>query len=346
MGEHDYSAQPQDQASGTMSRSELTPQMISEFEIARVHREHKKSVSCLDASQDGMTMVSSGVDDNIVVYNTLDGNTTGNIPVQKYGAGVVRFIKNSSPTTVVTASTNTDNKIRALDVERKKYIRYFDAHVATVVSIAASPVCSDFLSTSRDSYVMLWDSRKEDSIGKVRAAGVPIVAYDPKGLIFGIAYNAPNLKTLVKLYDARNYDDGPFLEFPLDNLTDSLPNCLKFSSDGEYFLLSNAEANAKVSVFDAYKGACFRSFTGHRNDSGIPLEASFSPNSSFVSTGSDDGSIYIWDLQTEKLLLEKKSAHPSPSTCTIWNPVYAVFASACQNVAFWLPPQEDQSVNY
>lgn len=321
----------------TPTRAELTPQLLSSFAPARVLRKHHKPVSCLSFSQDGRHLVSSSPDDTIVLYDALQGTANASIPVQKYGAGVLRFIQDDDPPTVVVASTTADHRIRALDLHHSQYVRSFDAHDSQVVSISASPQGPNFISSSRDACVMLWDARQETPLGKLRASGTPLVEYDPKGLIFGLAYNAPGLKTMVKLYDARLYNDGPFLEFLLDNLSDSVPSCLKFSSDGEYFLLVNADVNATVSVYDAYKGACFRSFSGHRNASGVPLEASFSPDSAYISTGSDDGSIYMWALQSEKLLLEKPAVHAMPSACSVWNPVYSLFASACQNLLLWLP---------
>lgn len=322
------------------NRSKLTSHMVSSFQIAKVHRNHEKPVSCLDFSHDGNLLASCAPDHTVQVFDCLTGHKKGDIPVRKYGAGVVRFIQGKSPPTVVTASTSGSNTIRALDLEKRCYFRNFEGHNAEVASISSSPAGPEFLSTSRDSYVMLWDCRMEVARGSVQASGTPIVAYDPKGLIFGIAYNMSNQKSVVKLYDARQYNEGPFLEFPIENSSDAPPSCLKFSSDGEYFILVNPDVSATVSVYDAYKGALYRTFTGHRNTRGIALEASFSPDSAFLSTGSEDGAIYMWDLKTKRLLLDKPGTHALPSACASWNPVYALFASACQNVVMWLPQEE------
>lgn len=328
------------------ARAELTDQMVKSFEVAQVHHEHHRPVSCLDTTQDGLLTVSSSQDNNVVVYDTLEGKVTGKVEVQKYGASITRFVQDSNPPTVVTASIAEDNKIRALDLKSHRYVRYFDGHDSQVVSIAASPAGPNFISSSEDSNVMLWDCRTENALGRVKTDGTPVVSYDPKGLIFGVAYKAANSKTLVKLYDARNYKDGPFLEFPLSNPSGSLPICLKFSSDGEFFLVVDTDSEAKVSVYDAYKGAVYRSFSGHSNARGIPLEASFSPNSAFISSGSDDGSVYVWDLQSETLLLNVKGIHAMATAHALWNPVYAVLATSCQNVAFWLPSEQHRVSDY
>lgn len=323
-----------------MEPLQLTPSLVSTFDVAAVHRQHQKSVSCLDFSRDGKTLVSSSGDETIVVYNCLEGGIASTIPVKKYGAGVLRFVQDHQPATLVTASTIGDHHIRALDIDSQRYIRYYDGHESRVVSISSSPVSSQFISSSQDSYVRVWDCRKRNAAGKVCASGTPIVSYDPKGLIFGIAFDAPNLRTLVKLYDTRNYQSGPFMEFSLENPSDSTPTCFKFSSDGEYFLVVDADVNASVTMYDAYKGFAVRTFSGHRNASGMPLEASFSPDSGFVASGSDDGSVFLWDLKTGRTLVGQSEVHAMPSSCIQWNPVYTMVASACQNVLFWLPSEE------
>lgn len=285
-------------------------------------------------------MVSSGADDTIVAYNCMDASVTKTIPVRKYGVGVLRYLQGALAPTVVTASTTGDHHVRALDMGSCNYIRYYVGHDSQVVSISTSPVGPGFLSSSQDAYVRMWDCRKPVAVGKVRALGTPLVAYDPKGLIFGIAYNASGLTSMVKLYDARNWHEGPFLEFSLENPSDAVPTCFKFSSDGEYFMVVNADVSASVTMYDAYEGKPVRSFTGHRNASGMPLEASFSPNSAFIASGSDDGSIVIWDAKSGDMLFDKQCVHAMPSACVLWNPTYAVLASACQNVLLWLPEMD------
>lgn len=311
-----------------------------------MHRTHTKPVTSLDFSANGSMLAASAPDAVVAVYDALEGVLSASVPVKKYGAGVVRFLRGEHPPSVVAASTLVDHQIRLLDLDRENYIRYFRGHEAQVTSITASPCGPEFISASRDAWVRVWDSRQEAAVGKVRATGSPVVAYDPKGLIFSLAYNAPPFKTYVKLYDARQFEDGPFLEFQIENPSDSVPTCLKFSSDGEYFVLVNADVDATVSVYDAYKGKCFRRFKGNRNASGNPLEASFSPDSAFISSGSDDGSVFVWDLQSQETLLERKQVHAMPSACTVWNPMYQMLATAGQNVLFWLPQGEDSSPDY
>jgi len=42
-------------------------------------------------------------------------------------------------------------------------------------------------------------------------------------------------------------------------------------------------------LIDAFTGSLLQTFTGHLNSKNLPLEASFSPDSQFVISGSSDG---------------------------------------------------------
>merc|ERR1712203_1340586 len=70
---------------------------------------------------------------------------------------------------------------------------------------------------------------------------------------------------------------------------------LKFSPDGKSILVSTNESMIKL--IDSYNGATLQSFTGHLNSKNLPLEASFSPDSQFVISGSTDGRIHIWNAE-------------------------------------------------
>ncbi len=163
--------------------------------------------------------------------------------------------------------------------------------------------------------------------------------------MFGVVCSESG-RTSVKLYDVKQYQQGPFVEFPVENPRGLLPTCFKFSSDGEYFLLCFADENPTVRIYDAYKGAQHRCFTGHRNDNAASIEASFSPDAKYVATGSSDGSIFIWDIAADKLVLQQREYHALGSAVCLWNPVYAQLATACQNIALWIPDPDRKENQY
>lgn len=80
---------------------------------------------------------------------------------------------------------------------------------------------------------------------------------------------------------------------------------------------------------------------GHLNNKGIPIEASFSPDSQFVFSGSTDGRVHVWNAETGFKVCSLTGDHPGPTQCVQFNPKYMMLASSCTNMAFWLPAVEE-----
>lgn len=320
-------------------RIELSANVISSYGIGRVVRQHSCPVLGLDYSADGALLAASSGADILSITHARSGEPARQVQVRKYGAGVIRFLRDSGAGSLVMASTTGgDHDIRALELARCSYARYYRGHSGAVTSLAASPTSPTFVSGARDSTMRLWDVRMNAAVAKLAAAGAPAVAFDPKGVVFGVVCLERARSTTVKLYDVKNYQQGPFAEFPIENPRSLAPSCFKFSSDGEFFLLClHDNTSATVRLYDAYKGGHHRSFTGHRNDEGVAIEASFSPDAKYVATGSSDGSVFVWELGSNKTVLQRERVHAGSVSACAFNPVYAQMATACQNVALWVP---------
>lgn len=114
---------------------------------------------------------------------------------------------------------------------------------------------------------------------------------------------------------------------------------LKFSRDGKTILISTN--GSIIRLIDAFQGNPLQTFTGHLNNKGIPIEASFSPDSQFVFSGSTDGRVHVWNADTGYKVCVLQADHPGPVQCVQFNPKYMMLASACTNMAFWLPSIDD-----
>ena len=68
-------------------------------------------------------------------------------------------------------------------------------------------------------------------------------------------------------------------------------------------------------------------------------KACFSPDGSFLAAGGAEGSIFIWNTSSQKLVrqLSSKEAHSSTITCVAWHPNAVQFASCDRkaNVVLW-----------
>ncbi|KAG9336058.1 hypothetical protein JZ751_003324 [Albula glossodonta] len=349
----------------------LTDNVLRSFRVAKVFRENSDKINCFDFSSNGETVISSSDDDSIVLYDCQEGNVlTFSEPQRggrmlrfvakpsllavseaycgshsrmltpkrtlyskKYGVDLIRYTHAAN--TVVYSSNKIDDTIRYLSLHDNKYIRYFPGHNKRVVALSMSPVDDTFISGSLDKTIRLWDLRSPNCQGLMHLQGKPVCSFDPEGLIFAAGVNSE----MVKLYDLRSFDKGPFATFKLQYDRTCEWTGLKFSNDGKLILVSTNGGTLRL--LDAFKGAMLHSLGGYNNNKGVTLEASFTPDSQFIMIGSEDGKIHVWNAESGMKVAVLDGKHTGPVTCLQFNPKFMTFASACSNMAFWLPTIDD-----
>jgi len=237
--------------------------------------------------------------------------------------------------TVVYSSNKIDDTIRYLSLHDNKYIRYFPGHSKRVVALSMSPVDDTFISGSLDKTIRLWDLRSPNCQGLMHLQGKPVCSFDPEGLIFAAGVNSE----MVKLYDLRSFDKGPFATFKMQYDRTCEWTGLKFSNDGKLILISTN--GSFIRLIDAFKGVVMHTFGGYANSKAVTLEASFTPDSQFIMIGSEDGKIHVWNGESGIKVAVLDGKHTGPITCLQFNPKFMTFASACSNMAFWLPTIDD-----
>jgi COMPASS component SWD2 len=145
---------------------------------------------------------------------------------------------------------------------------------------------------------------------------------------------------VIKLYDISKFDGGPFLNIIIKSKEVEFTG-VKFSPNGKYILLSTREN--LIYVLDSFSGEKVQQFTSYLNVNKTTLEASFTPDSNFVLSGSDDGTIHSWSIQNGRETATWSKQGHGAVTCIRWNPVSCMAASSCGNaLAFWILPAEDQ----
>ncbi|CAD6996851.1 unnamed protein product [Ceratitis capitata] len=288
-------------------KMKLIDPVVKSFKVAKVFRENTDKINAIDFSPNGEHLISCSEDDQIVIYDCEKG----------------------------THSTKVDDNIRYLSLHDNKYLRYFPGHTKKVISLCISPVEDTFLSGSLDKTLRLWDLRSPNCQGLMNLPGRPVAAYDPEGLIFAAGVNSES----IKLYDLRSFDKGPFVTFKLYQEKECDWTGLKFSRDGKIILISTN--GSIIRLVDAFHGTPLQTFTGYPNNKGIPIEASFSPDSQYIFSGSTDGRVHIWNADTGCKVCVLNGDHPGPVQCVQFNPKYMMLASACTNMSFWLPTADD-----
>ncbi|XP_070558836.1 WD repeat-containing protein 82-like [Ptychodera flava] len=312
----------------------LTDVVMRSFRVAKMFRDQNTDrINSVDFASNGDTLVSSSDDDSIVIYDCQEGKPKRTLFSKKYGVDLIRYTHAAN--TVVYSSNKIDDTIRYLSLHDNKYIRYFHGHTKKVVSLSMSPVDDTFLSGSLDKTIRLWDLRSPNCQGLMHLQGRPVCSFDPEGLIFGAGINSE----MIKLYDLRSFDKGPFTTFRLQADRDCDWTGLKFSADGKMVLISTN--GAVIRLIDAFTGNPLQTFMGHMNSKGLVLEASFSPDSQFVIAGSQDGKVHVWNAENGSKTAVLESKHGGPVQCVQFNPKYMMLASTSHDMEFWLPSIEE-----
>jgi len=315
----------------------LVDNVIRSMRVAKLYKDNTEQITNIHYSNDGQSIITSSADDQIIIYDCEKGTQKRVLNSKKYGVDLIHFTQNKGH--AVHASTKENDIIRYMSLTENKYIRYFGGHDKRVVTMAMNPADETFLSGSLDKSIRLWDLRSNHCQGLMKLAGRPVAAFDPDGLIFAAGINSES----VKLYDLRSFDKGPFSSFKLQADSQEIEwTGLKFSPDGKSILISTNESMIKL--IDSYNGATLQSFTGHLNSKNLPLEASFSPDSQFVISGSTDGRIHIWNAENGQKVCVLNGDHKSAVQCVLFNPKYMMMASACSSMSFWLPNIDDEGL--
>uniref|UniRef100_A0A1I7YCY5 WD_REPEATS_REGION domain-containing protein n=1 Tax=Steinernema glaseri TaxID=37863 RepID=A0A1I7YCY5_9BILA len=309
----------------------LTPLTIQSFTVAKAFSDNSDKINSLDYSADGKFMVASSHDDSIAVFNCDSGTSSRTIYSKKYGADLIRFAHTTD--NAIHCSTKVDDTIRYMSLHDNKYIRYFFGHTKQVVTLCMSPVDDTFLSGSLDKTIRLWDLRSQNCQGLMQVPSRPIAAFDPEGLIFAAGLNSE----VVKLYDLRSFDKGPFLTFNLDKEKepDVEWRTMQFSPTSKTILITTNSSD--MLLIDAFEGNVKARMRSHPNSSKITIDASFTPDAEYIFCSSSDQRIFAYSGSTGALVHSFQTDHPSSINCVKFNPRFSMLSTACNQLRLWIP---------
>lgn len=235
---------------------------------------------------------------------------------------------------MIYSSTKGDNIIRYLSLHDNAFLRYFSGHKSRVTQLEMSPINDIFISGAPCDSLRIWDLRVAECQGVMECPIVtPLIAIDPQGMVFAVALGS----RYIRLYDLGDYEKGPFAVFEIeDPLRPHVQWCgIKFSPDGKDLLVSTKESVHYL--INSFEGTFRQTFVvPDARHHGVPFEASFSPDGLYILAGSPDKKIYCWKRETGKQVACFEGHSGMPALLR-FNPTKMMFASACDNLAFWIP---------
>ncbi len=176
---------------------QLDEKVMKTFCVAKSFKENDGGrVNSIHFSWDGLSLITSSDDDQIIIYDCERGEQKRLVNSQKYGVDLARFThaKNAA----IHASTKRDDAIRYLSLHDNKFIRYFTGHTKKVISLEMSPSDDTFISGGLDNAVRLWDLRTPSPVGLMNVQGKPVCAFDPEGLVFSVGVQSEQVRVNVE----------------------------------------------------------------------------------------------------------------------------------------------------
>lgn len=226
------------------------------------------------------------------------------------------------------------------------------------------PGNDDFISCSKDNTIRLWNAGTKNETGILYLNTPHLAAFDPSGQVFAVGSPSSGM---VLLYDHRKFDKAPFAEFDIVEACASVDShhvmqgwtTLEFANDGRSILLGTKGGGHFL--LDSFNGSLkgyLRKTEGGSNrlapgeeymlngggPSGASVESSgdccFTHDGRFVVGGGRKG-VMVWDTlgnASDKVLdpvhvLEDER----PAAVVAINPRFNFFATADQDLVFWLP---------
>lgn len=330
--------------------------MIDNYQTAAIiHGDDQVVDSCFH--EDGRMLVAA-TKDSIQLIDSLSGEPKKKIHTKTHGNRHLAFTHHEH--CILASSRKTNNDIRYLSMFDNRYLRFFKGHQTQVTSLAMCPVDDCFLSSSVDRQICLWNLATPSPVARLTLPDNyedPRVAYTHDGLLFGVmAKNNSTGSSCIRLYDARNYEQGPFLQLRPSRQqlqralctanphvdADQVQRCVtsswrsfSFNPDGTRALV-NTSVGMLISL-DAYEKdddpiVCF----AEENKSPVELGCCFTPDSKHVLAGTEDKHVRVFDPQTGLPLGLLPGEHAAPVTSVCCNPKYEVIASSGINTMLWL----------
>ncbi|GFR42142.1 hypothetical protein Agub_g2989 [Astrephomene gubernaculifera] len=306
--------------------------------VGKCFKEGHMRINSMDFCRTEDLLVTGSDDDSIRVYNVARGVPVDTLHSRKYGVQNVCFTHHSD--CIIYASRKAAgpqvkpteaHALRYHSLHSNQYLRYFMGHTAQVNSLCFSPKNDTFVSAAQDKTARLWDVRTNICQGCLQVPGNPTASIDQQGLVFAVAAESG----VIKLYDLRSYDKGPFDTFTVEEEKGSPAGFadIRFSNNGNLLM---AVAEGRIYLLDAYKGTVYKRFANGIPEAGGAVEAAITADNQYLLSGCDDRAIRVWHIESGREVATWQG-HSQVPGCLRMSGRRALVASACTALVLWIP---------
>lgn len=278
---------------------------------------HDDAVVSIKYSNDKKFFASASADKTVHIYNCDTWSRKTVLVGHDLGLNSVEWLNTSTGFNLATASD--DKTVQIWDIEKSTAINILTGHKSYAYCLAAHPYQNLLLSGSYDETVKLWDTRctNQNSICTIHAHSAPIksIDYSHTGLEFVTVAD----DGYMRLWDARmiccrqsvfmegigftgNNGGGSRTRGSIHNLPISN---IRYSPNSKFVLMSSLDDCIRLwRLRTASEDTdIIREYRNHRNDKfGLTALFMMSNGKDVIISGSEDGQIYIWDMQTTEVI--------------------------------------------
>lgn len=269
---------------------------------------------------DGNYCMTCGSDKTLKLWNPNRG-----LLLQTYsGHGYEVLDACGSSDSAQIASSGMDKVVFIWDVSTAVASRKFRGHAAQVNAVKFNEESTIVLSGSLDGTVRAWDckSRSKDPIQILNEAkdSVTSIQVSAQEILTG------SLDGIVRRYDIR------MGQLTSDDIGKPV-SCVSFTHDGQCILASCMDSSLRL--IDKESGDVLAQFKGHINDN-YRIESCLSSTDAQILSGSEDGSVYCWDLVEGKLLMKlEHKGHRVVHSLAFHPSEIAMLTAAEGSVYYW-----------